>query len=217
MECGICSRKDGAQVGMHCTVCARTAIYGLRLEHARLLLEKETLSRKFEQATTTTLPHNASNEPGVLSRAWQAELRKMKSQAVEDQVEAYEFARASSRAEISQLRQQVEQKRAGIAQRKKDLKAVKQQVPSRRETIVSKLNQIGNKGLRSFDNINKSTIDTRAFLCREAATLLGLRYQKVEGDKGRLQERFQIAGHGIPDLRYIHSRPFTIRQRRRAF
>ena len=216
MECDICNRRDGAQIGMHCTVCARTAIYGLRIEHARLLLEKETLSRKFEQATITSLSHNASNEPGVLSRAWHAEFGKVKSQAVKDQVEAYESASASCRAEISQLREEVESKRAGIAQRRKDLKAVKQQVPSRRETIVGKLNQIGNKGLRSFDNINKSTIETRAFLCREAATLLGLKCQKVKDDSGRLQERFQIAGHAIPDLRYIHSKPFSIPQHRIA-
>ena len=203
MECDICSRKDGAQVGMHCTVCARTAIYGLRLDNARLLIEKEALSRKFEQATTTTLPHN---ELRVLSRTWQAELRKVKLQTVKDQIEAYESARASSRAEISQLRGEVEQKRARIAQRKKDLEVVKQQVPPRRQTMLGKLNQIGNRGLRSFDNISNSTVETRAFLCREAATLLGLKYQKVKDDDGRLQGQFQIAGHAIPDLRNIHSK-----------
>ncbi len=205
MECDICCRKNVAQVGMHCTVCARTAIYGLRLESARLLLEKESLSRKLERVTSRDLSSDASNELKLLSRTWQAELRKTNLQAVKDRIKTSESVREASKAEILCLREEVEQKRFGLAQRKKELEIVKQQVPARQQSLVDKLNEIGSRGIRSFDKINTTTIETRAFLCREAATLLGLKYQKVKGDDGRLHGCFRIAGHVIPDLRYIHS------------
>ena len=205
MECDICHRKDVAQVGMHCTVCARTTIYGLRIESARSLLEKESLARKVEQITSTPLPKDASDELRALSRTWRSEARKSNLQAAKQRVETLQSGKADSQAEVLQLRKEIDEKRAGLALRRKDLEITEGQVPSRRQSLVDKLNQIGNRGIKSFNNMNNSTIETRAFLCREAANLLGLRYQKLNNEEGRTNGRSLIGGHVIPDLRYIHS------------
>ena len=206
MECDICDRNDLAQVGIHCTVCARTSIYNTRLDNARLLLEKETLGHKIELATSILVPHNAADEIKFLNRAWRLEVSNSNIQAVKQRIEISLTDRATFKEEMTKLREDLELRRAGLAQRRKGLEIIKQQVPSRQKTLTDKLSQIGSRGNKSFDNINNSTTDTRAFLCREAATLLGLRFLKVKDEEGGAHGRYLIAGHIIPDLRHIHSK-----------
>ena len=208
MECDICNRKDVAQIGVHCTVCARTAIYALRIEVARLLLDRESLSRKIELATSEPLLGSALDDIKVLTHSWQSEIRKTKLQAVKERTERQRSEISSAKDTVLKLREDIIQKRARLAQRKTDIETVAQQVPTRRQNIVDKLNKIGNRGMRSFEYINTSSIDTRAFLCREAANLLGMKHQKVKDEAGHVYRRVLIAEHAVPDLRYTHSMSF---------
>jgi Vacuolar sorting 38 and autophagy-related subunit 14 len=204
MECNICSRNDVAQVGMHCIVCARTAIYGLRLEAARLLLEKETLNAKIEKITSDTVSSNTSDDIKALSHGWRSELRKTNALAIKERIEEQKIHITSCKQQVSKLREELDQRRARVAQRNKDLEIIVENAPSRQHILTDKLKDIGKKGLRSFDSINSTSIETRAFLCREAANLLGMKHQRVK-KAGQVRERFVIARHVISDLRSISS------------
>ena len=190
---------------MHCTVCARTAVYPIRLDIAKVLLEKEDLGRKVEQSASSSIPNNTSDEVRALAQGWRSEMRRTDLHALRQKVEAQDIAGASSRSEVLQLRDAIEQKRASLAQRGKDLDITERSLLPRRQTLMDKLSQIAKRGTKSFDSIHNSSADTRAFLCREAASLLGLRQKKVRDKTGNIHERFLVAGHIIPDLRFIHS------------
>src|SRR6267378_4115154 len=50
MSCHVCSRAHSPRLSFYCTTCARNQLYQLRLENARLGLEKEALGRQIESA-----------------------------------------------------------------------------------------------------------------------------------------------------------------------
>jgi hypothetical protein len=203
MECDICSRTDLDKVGAHCPVCARTAVYPLRLEAARALLEKEGLGAKVEQATADLLPNNATNEARSLARAWKLETSKSHSLTLKEGLEVKKADTSDLRETIDKMRTGIEGRRAATSQRKSEIDLIKQHIPTRQHALLSKHNQLGEKGVKSFDSIHDRSVHTRAFLCREAASLLRFRSQKVNRD-GKIRQYFAIAGHTIPNLRYIH-------------
>lgn len=203
MECDLCNRRDTPKVGLHCPVCSRTALYPIRLETARLLLEKGVLNEKIEQIISGQPLKEGSEDGQALSRAWNSESRKMHLQAIKERVETQKSELSNSQAEIRKLRDEIEQKRITLAQGKKSLEIIQQRLPTRQHQLIEKLNQIGNRGVRSFDSIHNSSVETRAFLCREVANLLGLSYQK-RVDAERIRHYFLIAGHAIPNLRSLH-------------
>ena len=205
MECDICSRRDVEHVGMHCTVCAQTAIYAIRIETARLLLEKEELGRKVEQSISIPLLSNTTDDVKNLAQGWQSETRRTQLQVIKDKLETKQADKAAAQTEIAQLRDQVEQKRTQVAQRRKDLEIITQRVPDRQRNAIDRVDQITKRGMRSFDNISSSSVETRAFLCKEAASLLRVKQKKVKDRAGQIHERYWLAGHLVPDLRYVHS------------
>jgi chromosome segregation ATPase len=205
MECEICSRKDVSNVGMHCTVCARTSIYALRLEAARLLLEKERLGQSIEKSTSQTPPTNGAVDAKAIQRGWRSELLQGKHHMLKQKIENMQLSTNNLREEILTMRKELVQKRTALAQRRSSLQTITESVPERRRQLFDKLKQIGRRGTRSFDTINTSSVDSRAFLCREAAALLGLRQRRVRDELGHIHEQFFLANHLLKDLRQIYS------------
>jgi hypothetical protein len=203
MECDICSRSDLDEVGAHCPVCARTAVYPLRLEAARTLLEKEGLGTKVELATTDIPTIDATNEIQSLARAWKLETSKSHSLTLKESLEVKKADTSDLRESIDKMRADIIKRRAATNQRKSEIGLIKEHVPGRQHSSLSKYNQMGEKGLKSFDSIHDRSVHTRAFLCREAASLLRFRSQRVNKD-GKIRQYFTIAGHTVPNLRYIH-------------
>jgi hypothetical protein len=201
MECDICERSgvDLSQVGLHCPMCARTALYIPRLEHGRVLLEKATLASKFENITNgaETTDHNRR-----LAKSWRTELTRVTASDVRENIEASQASIASLRDDISQLRRELSERRAKLAADRAALKTARGSTAGADKGQTDRRKDAMSKGLKNFDAIHEVSVETRAYLCREAASLLRLRQRKRRSGAGS-QEYYAIAGWQIPDLREI--------------
>ncbi|KAK2820027.1 hypothetical protein FQN49_007791, partial [Arthroderma sp. PD_2] len=59
MGCHVCSQPPNPRLGFHCPTCARNQLYGLRFDHARILLEKDTAGAQIEESIAKNTQENA--------------------------------------------------------------------------------------------------------------------------------------------------------------
>ncbi len=207
MECDICSRLPSSKLTLLCVTCARNTLYEPRLEAAQALLEKEHLGRRIEnivnhkragQKSTQTERQDAD-----LSAAWSRETANVKKSGLEEKTGVVKAHIAILREEIKNGRDEISQRKAILGKRQEELQAVKASVPGRRTAITSKLAESMRRGSHSWTVIHNKTIDTRAFLCREATLLYRLK-QKKKARGGVIVDQYTIGGLPLPDLKEIN-------------
>jgi hypothetical protein len=216
MECDICSRTSSSNLPFHCITCARNVIYGPRLEATRLLLEKESLAKRIEKAVNTRptgsekQDKKSRNEDIGLSQAWCRETtqaRKVESEGKTGEIEKHIL---TLREEIQNARDEISKRKAALERRKKDVESIRTSLPGRRTAVTNRLADSMRKGSQSWSGINIKSINTRAFLCREAALLYRLRQRKKA--KGAVViDQFSIGGLPIVDLKELNSKSIAPR------
>jgi hypothetical protein len=211
MECDICSRTSSSNLPFHCITCARNVIYGPRLEATRLLLEKESLATRIEKAVNTRptgsekQDKKSRNEDISLSQVWYRETAQTRKAESEGKAEEIDRHILTLREEIQNARDEICKRKAALAGRKRDLESIRTSLPGRRTAITNRLVDSMRKGSRSWSGINIKSIDTRAFLCREAALLYGLGQRKKA--KGAVViDQFSIGGLPLVDLKEINGK-----------
>jgi len=206
MDCGICSRTDEKTNEFFCTSCARNAIYLTRLHAAQVLLQKEELGKEVESIIhgARVKRPDSDDTPGALRRTWT-------NIGCTAGKERHAEWNEDIRLHIDVLRNQLEEKReslvrqkAALAVRRSDLNTIKVQIPSRQQTQSSKITETYSKGTASFNNNHSNIVNTKAFLCREAATLLRMK-QKKRMKSGVVKDQYTITGLLLPDLREINN------------
>ncbi|ETN37101.1 uncharacterized protein HMPREF1541_08091 [Cyphellophora europaea CBS 101466] len=201
MECDICARKgsDLTQVGLHCASCARTALYAPRLEQGRILLEKASLNSKIE---TSTRSDGALEGGRSLPQIWKTEVSRIKASDVRDRLQQEQRSITLLREDIARMKDEVSRKRMQLESDWAELKTVRTTLAGQDKGHTDKLNESTAKGLKNFNSMHEASVETRAYLCREAATLLRLRQRKTRRSD-QVREHYLIAGWQIPDLRSI--------------
>lgn len=201
MECDVCSK---AEEPFLCATCARTTIYLTRLEVAKVLLEKDSLGQKIENIVNSNinLPRDEQNQ-GFAS-VWESETKQMKIRRTRDEIDEKKSHVQSLRHELGILQDEITKRKAEITVRRTDLESVKSRLPDRQGMTMGKMIEVKNKGTTSFDSLHKSSTNTKAFLCREAAALLRLK-QKKRVKSGTVKDMYSIAGLFLPDLRDINN------------
>ena len=209
MECDICSRTSTSNLLFHCITCARNVLYEPRLLATKLLLEKEDLGRRLETVITDRpqkvgkeVKGSKTEEP-ALSERWSrgsAKARKVDSEHKAREIQKHIFV---LREEMKSVKDEISQRRARLEKRKQEFEIIRASLPGRRTAVTNRLADSTRKGSQSWLAINNKTTDTRAFLCREAALLYGLRPRK-KARGGIVSDQYSIGGLPIVDLKEIN-------------
>jgi hypothetical protein len=181
--------------------CARSSVYATRLESAKVLLVKEREAAQVEYVVSQSANKDGTSGSQLL---WRIEADKAEKQDCEARTEEVSEHTRILREELEQARMDISERRAHLANRKADLEAINARLPSQRKQKETKIGETTTRGSHSFEALNDRSVETRAFLCREAAILLGLKYRKRrKGDK--IVDQYYLAGLPIFDLREGYS------------
>lgn len=203
MECNICARDGSdlamANIGLYCTSCARAALYTPRLEHARVLLEKVALNTRFDDVTKDAAVVEQNRR---FAKSWRTEVSRTKASDMRSDLDQKQASIVSLKDDIAKMRDEIAARKADLASQRAALKTVRGSLAGQDKGQTDRLIDVTAKGLKNFNAIHDASVETRAYLCREAATLLRLRQRKTrKGDQ--IREHYLIAGWQIPDLRSI--------------
>ena len=209
MECSICNRDSAAQLGLNCASCARTALYGPRLESARALLERQSLSSRIE--AVTGFPAEDVDEIDTLTQAhaWKAELHNAQRHADTGSLRERDTVIVTLKATIENMREEVKVKGDQLRKRKAELSSTRSSTEGREHKQTDRKNDIVLRGQKSSITVHDRSTDSKNFLCREVATLLRLR-QRRSRKNDIVREHYLIAGFIVPDLRSINNLKCTV-------
>ena len=212
MECSIChkhpAKEDGStkEDGLHCASCALNIFYPVRLELAKVMLEKETHGRTVEQITSPEPGPNMDEDAKKMSAAWWSQFETGLSIYQREQDEEMERELEEKKKYLEELKAKVQEKKEYLAQRRSNIKVAKDALFVRGKKKLEEAKAAGEKAKAEHDAIHNRTMEAKEILCREAATLLRLRHTKVKTKDGTLKDRYFIAGLVLPDLKEINSK-----------
>ncbi|KAH7156332.1 UV radiation resistance protein and autophagy-related subunit 14-domain-containing protein [Dactylonectria macrodidyma] len=193
MDCDICNRShDTNRLPFLCTVDARNQIYEGRMNNLHLLIENEALQKQLsELLADTTLPSKDSKE------TLQAQQR-----LAEDRTTQILAAADKLRNDIKAAQEEIKAKKTAITRRRSDIAAVSSGLMERRAKQQKEVDRASSIFRYRWSQTAEDMSGTRAFLCREAAHLCGLkRVNKGSPD----QFEYHLGGLPIVDLTDMNS------------
>ncbi|KAI9668974.1 MAG: hypothetical protein M1829_005202 [Trizodia sp. TS-e1964] len=118
------------------------------------------------------------------------------TQSIMEQVARLQIQIEEGKAEIEALRALANERRFALSSANKDLPARRSEML---ESVERSIRHINTK----WNSQHSKTVEARIFLCREAASLYGLR-QRRRRKGGNIREDYVIGGLGIVDLRDLN-------------
>ncbi|KAL4888121.1 UV radiation resistance protein and autophagy-related subunit 14-domain-containing protein, partial [Aspergillus ambiguus] len=214
MSCHVCAQAPSSRTRYFCPTCARNQLYQLRLQHATVLLEKESIGKQIEDASTSGNPSRTPERSAT---------NRIESQEVNPNIlilQTITNEKAKSSARITLLAKQIEslrleikdkqldisQRRLVSAQRRSDAESATYQIAEREATTLAGIQNSTKRTDHLWHSLHSKTAEDRIFLCREAANIYGLR-QKTKKKEGQIKEIHTIGGVPIIDLRDLNGAP----------
>ncbi|KAI9805400.1 MAG: hypothetical protein M1825_000651 [Sarcosagium campestre] len=196
MHCATCSRPPSAKLGFNCPTCARSAVYELRYQHVAVLLQKEQLGREVEDTTGANNTGRSSAWSFVQSRD-RAEQSRLAAQQLREHSELVRQEIGSCKADLSHLK-------ASLAKRRADLASAARSHSTRLAPALEHVERSIKRTTHRWDQLHQRTAEARVFLCREAASLYGLR-QRRRRRNGVVKDEYFIGGISVIDLRDLNN------------
>lgn len=163
MDCYICLRShDPQKLPFLCPVDGRNRIYESRVKNLQLTLENETLKSQITELL------NGYAQQGVDDAIAAHRL-------AEDHTAQIIAAAGRLRDEVKAARDEVKKRKAAVAARRSDLATASQGLPDRREQHRHDLEKSTQMLNFRWSQNAEDMAGTRAFLCREAVKLYGLK------------------------------------------
>ncbi len=210
MECDICMRPPSSKLPFCCPSCARSVLYEPRLRSAKILLEKERLTTQIENVTSSREGVNKPPKAGDLKQAGQANKRwfiegsNVQRAQAKDRTKDIREHTQTLRDEIKGAREEISKRKALLRKKRSEWGTIKGVIPDRRNARSDEVKEEIKKTSQSWDAVHSKAIETRSFLCREAAHLHGLKQRKkMRG--GVLRDHYTIGSIPIFDLKDINS------------
>ncbi|PWY71484.1 hypothetical protein BO70DRAFT_389650 [Aspergillus heteromorphus CBS 117.55] len=202
MSCHTCFRAPASRQQFLCSTCARNQLYQLRLENARILLEKESIAHQIE----AVVRHNAAQVKGLgdpaentaacgdcLSTQWSFQIMAKKKAESSLRMKSLASRTENLISEINGKRLNVSQRRLTLARRYSDSESAQYQLGDREDAMLAGFHNNIKRTDHLWHSLHNKTAEARIFLCREAANLYGLR-QRTKNKEGALQEAYIIGG-----------------------
>lgn len=201
MQCDICFRTGGHKLPFLCPTDARNRLYDPRIQHAKVLLEKDTLDQQVTNllAQQDKAQDDARDGPGSRPRVTSADAEKEqtidRTQQIISQADELRLKLEVARADLAR-------RKANLARRKSDLASASNGVEPRRLRQVEDVEKSIRMTRFKWNQVHGTTASSRTFLCGEAAKLYGLKKARKNGGS----EEYRIGGVGIVDLRAMNSK-----------
>lgn len=215
MICDICFRAPNSRLPFYCPTCARNQLYQLRVENARVLLEKGSLGQQIEDAIgrgeSQEEPTEQDRTPPRLEDG--AARRWAHRTATTKQVESAARTRElndrikSLKSEIKDKQTEISQRKAVLARRHSDAESAKYQLAQREDATLAGIQNTTKRTDHLWNSLHSKTAEARIYLCREAANLYGLRKKVVDKDGAR-KDVYVVTGVPIVDLRDMNGEPW---------
>ncbi|KAI1000785.1 Autophagy-related protein 14 [Podosphaera aphanis] len=198
MQCDICSRIGGPNLPFLCPTDARNSLYEPRIQHAVVLLEKDSLERQ----VNATLSQNNDKPDTVTSTTW-VNLRTLRADRERTLERTQQIIRKADelREKVEKARQELARKKSMISRRSSDLASASEGIEAWRNRQIEDMEKSTRMTRIKWNQKHASTISARAFLCSEAARLYGLKKMKLNNSN----DEFHIGGTVITDLRKLNS------------
>ena len=216
MECTICYRKHAAFLPFFCTTCARNTVYESRLESAQVLLQKEASTKEVEKALTLRSTDNEDvPKPGNTVTFQKIASNKGYSRIILEDIHAKGLKSQDQAQKIlsnvhnlqeqnKKLEEEALARRKANNERRAQLSAAKRHLIHEQATAPEPIRKATARTQAQWSSLHVFDVDSRIFLCKEAAILLGLTHQRRK--KGSIRDQYIIAGVAIPDLRDLNSK-----------
>ncbi|KAL2422830.1 Autophagy-related protein 14 [Exophiala dermatitidis] len=206
MPCSVCQTQLSQEGGVHCAGCARAALYNVRTELAKVLLEKEALRRKVE-AITGPEPDPSQpldEETAALRSAWQAQnIRNQVQESKERTEETYRLI-SEKKKELEERKARAQELREKLGKRRTNL-ALAEESLAKDKKKHEEVKEAYGKQKAAHDTLHNQIVESKAALCRKAAGLLKLQHTKKKTKDGVVRDRYTIGGLLLPDLRDINN------------
>ncbi|KAM5457466.1 hypothetical protein MaudCBS49596_000661 [Microsporum audouinii] len=217
MGCHVCSQPPSPRLGFYCPTCARNQLYGLRFDHARVLLDKDVAGAQIEESIAKNTQANADILSGGGPRpSGDANRAEPEPSRLLIQTKRTAISQSAGRTEdilshISSLEKEIEdgkkeiaRRRAALAQRRSDAESANYEVASRRARTLGTVQKSIRAREKQWNSVHDKAVESRAFLIREVASMFSLR-QRSRRRKGDHANLFSIGGVNIVDLRHMNS------------
>jgi hypothetical protein len=209
MECDLCMRPPNSRLPFLCPSCARSILYEPRIRLAKVLLEKEKFGHQIERLSSSTRliddKYRALTVPrdAHIDQQWLIESNNIKRAQARDRTRYIQDHTQILRDEIRAAREELAKRKIILQKKKAQASVIRKEIPHRREDHKAQMEENIQKTTRSWDGIHSKQVETRGFLCREAAHLYGLKQRKkMRG--GVVRDQYTIGGTPIIDLKDIN-------------
>jgi Vacuolar sorting 38 and autophagy-related subunit 14 len=212
MSCHVCSRAHSSRLSFYCSTCARNQLYQLRLENARLGLEKEALGRQIESAVASERTQCKGSEAEVADDSeqkqptWAVHVAQTEGALSLTRSKATITHMDMLKSEIKEKRSDISRRRTTLAQRRSDAESANYQLTERQTATLTGVQNNIKRTEHLWHALHNKTAESRVFLCREAASVYGLR-QKLRKKNGEVRASYVIGGVTILDLREMNGMP----------
>ena len=203
MMCHVCSRPPSDRLQFLCATCARNQLYPLRIDQVNALLQKDASGREIDNAVGKNQGDEAESQSEP--NRWSIQAANTRSAQSAARTQLIRERIAALRKEIAEGKKDVARRRSALAQRRSDAESVNFRVSDRRAAAVSEVQHEIQKTEQKWTGSHSKFIESRVFLCREAANLYGLR-QKTRRRKGEVISTYVIGGISIVNLRDLNSK-----------
>jgi Vacuolar sorting 38 and autophagy-related subunit 14 len=210
MECDICMRPTSSKLSFYCPSCVRTGLYESRIQSTKIFLEKEQLTFQIEQITSSGQQQEIKakpttvNQDDVANRRWSIESNNVKGAQAKDRTKDIKEQSQILREDIRTAREEIIKRKAILQRKRAERDTIMSVLPDRRTGESHKLKNEIEKSMQSWDASYAKAVETRSFLCKEAAHLYGHKQRKkLRG--GVVQDQYTIGGIPVVDLRDINN------------
>ncbi|KAJ5099109.1 UV radiation resistance protein and autophagy-related subunit 14-domain-containing protein [Penicillium argentinense] len=205
MSCHICNSAHSRSPCL-CPTCARNRLYQLRVETARILLEKESLGQQI-RATVDPEPVKRSSpreDPTVerdheCSHSWNLQTTFEQQAAASFRTDELSKHISILRKEIQARKTDIAERRASLTRKRSDAESAQYQLAERETTALTGIQNTNKRAEHIWHSLHSKTAEARIFLCREAAHLYGLRQKPPR--KGSSRQRYVLGANLVVDLR----------------
>ncbi|KAL8811445.1 MAG: hypothetical protein Q9200_001795 [Gallowayella weberi] len=191
MLCTICQRPSNSALPFNCTACARDTLYQTRFSLAHTLLGHEAAGSQVEQALRGSTSTRSQQSNAALSTIQsQPPLLTLESinvhrEALRQQTQRTLRFSEQLQREAGKFKEEIAKRKARNLERRTELVAARKDLARREADDVGSLEKVIAKARSRWSTLHARTAESRWVLCKEAASLYGLRKQDKHGAKSK--------------------------------
>lgn len=202
--CDICFRAGSRKLPFVCASDARNQVYEVRLKHGHTLLEHGELDKEI----SGLLSRDTSGPSSILPSDDRLKRIEINDNTAELKLVEDRTHQIISKAEelhvlIGKAREDMAKKKAQIYRQKRNLEKARNGLEARRRRQLEEIEKSTKMANYRWNSCHAMTVQSRGFLCGEAATIYGLR--RLRGENGILLDDYAIGGMRIIDLKGLNS------------